>query len=120
VTGDSIDLIRQCKRVLLEMDAITRVRRQAPRIGFSRRLTHAGHPTKASSCSNAGFTRRIPGTATAMSDHMQETEQQRAEMRERLPEEAQLNDDESNDPEGHEPLPGLVGDRIKKASEPDR
>ncbi|MBW8742666.1 MAG: hypothetical protein JF623_08570 [Acidobacteria bacterium] len=55
-----------------------------------------------------------------MSDHMQETEQQRAEMRERLPEEAQLNDDESNDPEGHEPLPGLVGDRIKKASEPDR
>jgi hypothetical protein len=55
-----------------------------------------------------------------MSDHLQETEQQRAEMRGQLPDQTRLNDEEGNDPEGHEPLPGLVGDRIKKASEPDR
>jgi hypothetical protein len=29
-------------------------------------------------------------------------------------------DDENQDAEGHEPLPGLVGNRIKQASEPDQ
>ena len=51
---------------------------------------------------------------------MQETEQQRAKLREQLADDAQLNDEEGDDPEGHEPLPGLVGDRIKGASEPNR
>jgi hypothetical protein len=54
-----------------------------------------------------------------MSNQTPDPEQERAQMRERLPEEAQLNDEEGSDPEGHEPLPGLVGDRIKKASEPE-
>ena len=48
-----------------------------------------------------------------------DTEQERAEIREQLPESGRI-EDESNDPEGHEPLPGLVGDRIKEASEADR
>jgi hypothetical protein len=48
-----------------------------------------------------------------------DTEQERAEIREQLPESGRI-EDESNDPEGHDPLPGLVGDRIKEASEPDR
>jgi hypothetical protein len=55
-----------------------------------------------------------------MSNQRQDPEQQRAELREQLPEDAKLNDEEGADPEGHEPLPGLVGDRIKKAAEPDR
>ena len=46
-------------------------------------------------------------------------EQERAEIREQLPESGRTDDD-SVDPEGHEPLPGLVGDRIKEASEPER
>ena len=48
-----------------------------------------------------------------------DTEQQRAEIREKLSAETG-EDDENQDPEGHEPLPGLVGNRIKEASEPDR
>ena len=51
---------------------------------------------------------------------MQDTEQQRAELREQLADDTQLNDEEGRDPEGHEPLPGVVGDRIKGASEPER
>jgi hypothetical protein len=47
-----------------------------------------------------------------------DTEQQRAEIREQISEETGV-DDEEQDPEGHEPLPGLVGNRIKEASEPD-
>jgi hypothetical protein len=46
-------------------------------------------------------------------------EQERAEIREELPQSNRAEDD-SPDPEGHEPLPGLVGDRIKDASEPER
>jgi hypothetical protein len=46
-------------------------------------------------------------------------EQERAEIREQLPESGRI-EDEGEDPEGHEPLPGLVGNRIKDASEPDR
>jgi hypothetical protein len=46
-------------------------------------------------------------------------EQERAEIREQLPESGRIEDD-SEDPEGHEPLPGLVGNRIKDASEPER
>ena len=119
MAGHSIHLIRQRKRVLLEVDAIARVRCQPPRIRFPRRLAHAGHPTKAPTRSNAVFPGGIPGTARAMSNQTPDPEQERAQMRERLPEEAQLNDEEGSDPEGHEPLPGLVGDRIKKASEPE-
>ena len=48
-----------------------------------------------------------------------DTEQRRAEIREELAGETG-KDDENRDPEGHEPLPGVVGDRIKKASEPDQ
>jgi hypothetical protein len=48
-----------------------------------------------------------------------DAEQERAEIREQLPESGRI-EDESDDPEGHEPLPGLVGNRIKEASEPDR
>jgi hypothetical protein len=47
-----------------------------------------------------------------------DTEQQRAEIRDQISEETGV-DDEEQDPEGHEPLPGLVGNRIKEASEPD-
>jgi hypothetical protein len=47
-----------------------------------------------------------------------DTEQQRAEIREQISEETGV-DDEEQDLEGHEPLPGLVGNRIKEASEPD-
>ena len=47
-----------------------------------------------------------------------DTEQQRAEIREQISKETGV-DDEEQDPEGHEPLPGLVGNRIKQASEPD-
>ena len=48
-----------------------------------------------------------------------DTEQERAEIREELSAETSRHDEEG-DPEGHEPLPGVVGDRIKGASEPDR
>jgi len=47
-----------------------------------------------------------------------DVEQRRAEIREEISEQTGV-DDESQDPEGHEPLPGLVGNRIKEASEPD-
>jgi hypothetical protein len=47
-----------------------------------------------------------------------DTEQRRAEIREEISAETGV-DDETQDPEGHEPLPGLVGNRIKEASEPD-
>ena len=47
-----------------------------------------------------------------------DTEQRRAEIREELSDQAGV-DDENEDPEGHEPLPGLVGNRIKSASEPE-
>jgi hypothetical protein len=47
-----------------------------------------------------------------------DTEQRRAEIREQISEETGV-DDEAQDAEGHEPLPGLVGNRIKQASEPD-
>jgi hypothetical protein len=55
-----------------------------------------------------------------------DTEQRRAEIREELASEpgrgqtATGTDDEEHDPEGHEPLPGLVGNRLKDASEPER
>ena len=48
-----------------------------------------------------------------------DTEQQRAEIREEISKETASEGDEG-DPEGHEPLPGIVGDRIKEASEPAR
>jgi hypothetical protein len=48
-----------------------------------------------------------------------DTEQERAEIREQLSREPEI-DDERDDPEGHEPLPGVVGNRIKEASEPER
>ena len=48
-----------------------------------------------------------------------DTEQERAEIREELPKSGR-SDEETEEPEGHEPLPGLVGNRIKEASEPDR
>ena len=44
-------------------------------------------------------------------------EQERAEIREQLPASGRREED-NDDPEGHEPLPGVVGDRIKEASEP--
>jgi hypothetical protein len=47
-----------------------------------------------------------------------DVEQRRAEIREELSDQTSA-DDEQGDPEGHEPLPGLVGNRIKEASEPD-
>jgi hypothetical protein len=47
-----------------------------------------------------------------------DTEQRRAEIREELSEETGV-DDATDDPEGHPPLPGLVGNRIKNADEPD-
>jgi hypothetical protein len=47
-----------------------------------------------------------------------DTEQRRAEIREELSEETGV-DDETQDPEGHPPLPGVVGNRIKRAGEPD-
>jgi hypothetical protein len=48
-----------------------------------------------------------------------DVEQRRAEIREELSAETGTGDEE-RDPEGHEPLPGLVGNRIKEASEPNR
>jgi hypothetical protein len=48
-----------------------------------------------------------------------DTEQERAEIREQLSRETGI-DEEERDPEGHEPLPGVVGNRIKEASEPER
>jgi len=48
-----------------------------------------------------------------------DTEQRRAEIREEISDETSA-DEHEGDPEGHEPLPGLVGNRIKEASEPDR
>ena len=47
-----------------------------------------------------------------------DTEQRRAEIREEISDQTGV-DDENDDAEGHEPLPGLVGNRIKDASEPD-
>jgi hypothetical protein len=47
-----------------------------------------------------------------------DAEQRRAEIREEVSGQTGV-DDEQQDPEGHEPLPGVVGNRIKKASEPD-
>jgi hypothetical protein len=46
-----------------------------------------------------------------------DTEQRRAEIREEISDQTGV-DEETEDPEGHEPLPGLVGNRIKRASEP--
>ena len=48
-----------------------------------------------------------------------DAEQRRAEIREETSEQTGA-DDEHEGPEGHEPLPGLVGNRIKQASEPDQ
>jgi hypothetical protein len=48
-----------------------------------------------------------------------DTEQERAEIREQVSRETGI-DEEGQDPEGHEPLPGLVGNRIKEASEPEQ
>jgi hypothetical protein len=48
-----------------------------------------------------------------------DVEQRRAEIREEISDQTGV-DDEHDDPEGHEPLPGLVGNRIKQASEPDQ
>ena len=47
-----------------------------------------------------------------------DVEQRRAEIREEIADQTGV-DEEGKDPEGHEPLPGLVGNRIKEASEPD-
>jgi len=47
-----------------------------------------------------------------------DVEQRRAEIREEVFDQTGV-DDEPQDPEGHDPLPGLVGNRIKDASEPD-
>ena len=47
-----------------------------------------------------------------------DVEQRRAEIRKEISEQTGV-DDENQDSEGHEPLPGLVGNRIKQASEPD-
>lgn len=47
-----------------------------------------------------------------------DVEQRRAEIREEISDQTGV-DDEQEDAEGHEPLPGLVGNRIKGASEPD-
>ena len=46
-------------------------------------------------------------------------EQRRAEIREELSAETG-EDDENRDAQGHEPLPGVVGNRVKEASEPER
>ena len=48
-----------------------------------------------------------------------DVEQRRAEIREELSEETGADEENQRDPEGHEPAPGLVGNRIKEASEPD-
>ena len=48
-----------------------------------------------------------------------DVEQERAEIREQVSRETGV-DEEDRDPEGHEPLPGVVGNRIKEASEPDQ
>jgi hypothetical protein len=47
-----------------------------------------------------------------------DVEQRRAEIREDISDQTGV-DDEHEDREGHEPLPGLVGNRIKEASEAD-
>ena len=47
-----------------------------------------------------------------------DVEQRRAEIREEVSEQTGV-DEEQEDPGGHEPLPGLVGNRVKGASEPD-
>jgi len=47
-----------------------------------------------------------------------DVEQRRAEIREEISEQTGAND-QHEDPEGHEQLPGLVGNRIKEASEPE-
>jgi hypothetical protein len=65
---------------------------------------------------NVRLSTLIPGTQNCME---KDTEQERAEIREQLPESGRIEDD-SDDPEGHEPLPGVVGNRIKQASEPER
>jgi hypothetical protein len=46
-----------------------------------------------------------------------DVEQRRAEIREEISDETGA-DEANEDPEGHEPLPGVVGNRIKQASEP--
>jgi hypothetical protein len=47
-----------------------------------------------------------------------DVEQRRAEIGEEISDQTGV-DDEHEDPEGHEPLPAPVGNRFKKASEPD-
>jgi len=46
MAGDSIDLIRQCKSVLLEAHAVARISCKSPSVGFPRRFAHSGHPSK--------------------------------------------------------------------------
>jgi hypothetical protein len=46
MTGDSIDLIRQRKGVLLEAHAVARLRCELPSVGLPSRLAHSGHPSK--------------------------------------------------------------------------
>ena len=44
---DSINLIRQCKSVLLEAHAVACSRCQPPSLRLPSRLAHSGHPSKA-------------------------------------------------------------------------
>src|SRR5262249_40308990 len=64
VACDSVNLIRQCKSVLLEVHAIARFGCQAPRVGIPGRLAHPGHPSKAFDGSNVGWDALIPRTET--------------------------------------------------------
>src|SRR5206468_11594038 len=61
MASDSIDLIRQCKCVLLEAHSVARFRCQAPSVGFPGRLAHPGHPSKAVDDSNDWLRLGIPG-----------------------------------------------------------
>jgi hypothetical protein len=65
VTGHPINLIRQCKRVLLEAHAVARFRCQLPRVGFPCRLAHAGPPYQGVPRINVRLSTHIPGRGGA-------------------------------------------------------
>src|SRR5215210_5325964 len=65
MAGDSIDLIRQCKRVLLETHAVARFSCELPSVGLPSGFAHLGPPYQGVLGINVRLSTLIPGTENA-------------------------------------------------------